>query len=488
VYYSYFRQTQAENESMSAINGHQGANIEVFSVSELNRLAKGILEHELPLVYVEGEISNFAKPASGHWYFTLKDSKAQLRSAMFRNRNQRVRFTPRNGLQVLVRGKISLYEARGEYQFIAEQMEEAGEGALRRAFDELRMRLQQEGLFANELKKPIPKLANHLAIITSPTGAAIRDVLSVVNRRFPSLACTVIPTQVQGEESIGQVVSAIQQANLFTTDPFDLILITRGGGSLEDLWTFNTEPVARAIAASKIPIISAVGHESDVSIADFAADLRAPTPSAAAELIAPDQHEWALTFDRVESQLITSLQNEIEFRKLSVDALKNRLRNPLQILTELKNRLIQLQRSLESHIKRALQGPDLEIMEKHLIRAMSQLLDQFRHRTLHIEQNLQSPLQEINSMLSRQQHLNGELAQAMNTKLANHKSTLALAAGKLNALSPLSTLDRGYAIVRDAGGSVITNAVQTQPGQHITVRFAENQITAEVIESAANKK
>lgn len=473
---------------MSAINGHQGANIEVFSVSELNRLAKGILEHELPLVFVEGEISNFAKPGSGHWYFTLKDSKAQLRSAMFRNRNQRVRFAPRNGLQVLVRGKISLYEARGEYQFIAEQMEEAGEGALRRAFDELRLRLQQEGLFANDLKKPIPKLANHLAIVTSPTGAAIRDVLSVINRRFPSLACTIIPTQVQGEESIGQVVSAIELANQFTTDPFDLMLITRGGGSLEDLWTFNTEPVARAMAASKIPIISAVGHESDVSIADFVADLRAPTPSAAAELIAPDQHEWALTFDRVESQLIGSLQNEIEFRKLSVDALKNRLRNPIQILTELKNRLIQLQRSLASHIKRALQGPDLQIVEKHLTRAMSQMLAQFRHRTSYIEQNLQSPLQKISTMNSRQQQLNGELVQAMTTKLTEQRSTLSLAAGKLNALSPLSTLERGYAIVRSTEGSIITDAAQTQTGQQITARFAESEITAEVTGTKTDKK
>ncbi len=473
---------------MSSKNSHQGANIEVFSVSELNRLAKGILEQELPLVFVEGEISNFAKPASGHWYFTLKDSKAQLRSAMFRNRNQRVRFAPRNGLQVLVRGKISLYEARGEYQFIAEQMEEAGEGALRRAFDELRMRLQQEGLFANELKKPIPTLANHLAIVTSPTGAAIRDVLSVINRRFPSLACTVIPTQVQGEDSIGQVVSAIEQANQFTTIPFDLILITRGGGSLEDLWTFNTEPVARAINASKIPVISAVGHESDISIADFVADLRAPTPSAAAELIAPDQHEWALTFDRVESQLMTSLQNEIEFRKLSVDALKKRLRNPIQILSELNGKLFQLQRSLEIHIKRALQGPDLKIMEKHLTRAMSQLLDQFRHRASHLEQSLPSPLQRISAMQSQQKQLNSELVQAMTTKLADHRSTLSLASGKLNALSPLSTLERGYAIIRSATGSIITEAAQTQPGQTITARFSDSEITAEVTDSETSEK
>jgi exodeoxyribonuclease VII large subunit len=467
---------------MSTSQGQQGANIEVFSVSGLNRAAKGILENEFPLVFVEGEISNFARPASGHWYFTLKDSKAQLRTAMFRNRNQRVRFNPKNGLQVLVRGKISLYEARGEYQFIAEQMEEAGEGALRRAFDELRLRLQQEGLFASELKKPIPKLANHLAIITSPTGAAVRDVLSVIRRRFPALRSTLIPTQVQGEESIGQVISAIQQANQFTTDPFDLILVTRGGGSLEDLWTFNTEPVARAIAASEIPVISAVGHESDVSIADFVADLRAPTPSAAAELIAPDQHEWALTFDRMESQLIACLQNEIEFRKLSVNSLERRLRNPIQILTELKNRLTQLQRSLATHIRRALQSPDLAMLENNLSRLMVQRLEQLKHLIALSEKNLKSPLQKIAVISARQQHLQVGLGQTMTTILADHKSAMALAAGKLNTLSPLSTLERGYAIVRNEAGSIITKAAQTSPGDKITARLADSELNAEIID------
>ena len=473
---------------MSTNQGHQGANIEVFSVSELNRAAKGILENEFPLVFVEGEISNFARPASGHWYFTLKDSKAQLRTAMFRNRNQRVRFNPKNGLQVLIRGKISLYEARGEYQFIAEQMEEAGEGALRRAFDELRLRLQQEGLFASELKKPIPKLANHLAIITSPTGAAVRDVLSVIRRRFPALRSTLIPTQVQGEESIGQVISAIQQANQFTADPFDLILVTRGGGSLEDLWTFNTEPVARAITASKIPVISAVGHESDVSIADFVADLRAPTPSAAAELIAPDQHEWALTFDRVEGQLIACLENEIEFRKLSVNSLERRLRNPIQILTELNNRLTQLQRSLASHVRQALHGPDLAMLGKNLTRLMVQQLKQLKHITALSEKNLKSPQQKITVMRARQQQLQASLGQSMTTTLADHKSALSLAAGKLNALSPLSTLERGYAIIRNAEGSIITEAVQTNPGETITARFADSELTAEIIDLVGGEK
>ena len=237
-----------------------GSNAEILSVSDLNKAAKSLLEGHFPMVFVEGEISNFSVPASGHWYLTLKDEGGQLRTAMFRNKNQRVRFKPRNGLKVLIRGKISLYEARGEYQFIAEHMEEAGEGELRRAFEALKQRLQTDGLFDESRKRALPALPKHLAIITSPTGAAIRDVMSVLNRRFPALNCTIIPSQVQGEDATQQIVAALELANTFSEPVFDAILLTRGGGSLEDLWTFNTEPVALAIANSRIPVVSAICH------------------------------------------------------------------------------------------------------------------------------------------------------------------------------------------------------------------------------------
>jgi exodeoxyribonuclease VII large subunit len=261
------------------------SNRDVLSVSDLTRSARMLLEEEFPNVFVEGEISNFSKPASGHWYFTLKDDKSQLRCAMFRNKNSRLRFVPRNGLQVIVRGKISLYEGRGDFQMIAEHMEEAGDGALRRAFEKLKAQLDREGLFDPAAKQPVPNLPNHLAVITSPTGAAIRDVLHVFERRFPALKVTIIPVPVQGDEAIPRIVEAIDLANRYSDLPFDAILLTRGGGSLEDLWAFNTEPVARAIFNSALPIVSAVGHEIDITIADFVADLRAPTPSAAAELL-----------------------------------------------------------------------------------------------------------------------------------------------------------------------------------------------------------
>ena len=271
------------------------SNREILSVGDLNRAARQLLEGQFAMVFVEGEISNFARPSSGHWYFTLKDSSAQLRCAMFRNRNQSIRFAPANGQQVIVRGKISLYEGRGEYQMIAEFLEEAGDGALRRAFDKLKSQLEAEGLFAEYTKKVIPAMPRHIAIITSPTGAAIRDVLQVLKRRFPAINVSVLPVAVQGDEAPAQIVRALSQANQYVEDPFDLILLTRGGGSLEDLWAFNTEPVARAIFASQLPVVCAVGHETDVSIADFVADLRAPTPSAAAELISPDGAEWQQT-------------------------------------------------------------------------------------------------------------------------------------------------------------------------------------------------
>lgn len=264
-------------------------NRDVLSVSQLNRRAKMLLETQLPLLWIEGEISNLSQPSSGHWYFTLKDSAAQIRCAMFKGRNSRVRFAAQHGQQVLVRAKVSLYEGRGDYQLIVEHMEEAGIGALQRAFDELKYKLEQEGLFLEEHKKPLPTQPKRVALITSPTGAAVQDMVSVFARRYPLIDLVILPVAVQGVEAPAQIARAINMACRMRN--IEAIIVGRGGGSLEDLWAFNEEVVARAIFASKIPLVSAVGHETDFTIADFVADSRAPTPSAAAELLSPDREE-----------------------------------------------------------------------------------------------------------------------------------------------------------------------------------------------------
>ena len=435
-----------------------GSNAEIFSVSDLNKAAKSLLEGHFPMVFVEGEISNFSVPASGHWYLTLKDEGGQLRTAMFRNRNQRVRFKPRNGLKVLIRGKISLYEARGEYQFIAEHMEEAGEGELRRAFEALKHRLQTDGLVDASRKRALPALPNHLAIITSPTGAAIRDVLSVLKRRFPALNCTIIPSQVQGEEATQQIVAALELANAFSEPGFDAILLTRGGGALEDLWTFNTEPVALAIANSRLPVVSAIGHESDFTIADFVADLRAATPSAAAEILAPDQTDWMQQFDGLAQRLTRAQGSQLRAAQASVQSLTRRLRNPSQTLTQMADRLARLQPRLLTAVKRALDHPEIDRLEKQLNTGIEQQLDQAQTR--------------LSSASARQTEL-------IRRQLNDERSNLQRLAGQLNALSPLAVMTRGFSLVRDEAQAVIARAAQLKADQAVTIEFADG--TAEAI-------
>ena len=398
----------------------QESNRQIISVSELTRHARDLLENEFPMLYVEGEISNLAQPNSGHWYFTLKDDRAQIRCAMFRNRNQLIRFRPADGQQVIVQGRISLYEARGEFQMIAEFLEEAGDGALRRAFEKLKATLQAEGLFDEAAKKPLPALPRHLAIITSPTGAAIQDVLTVMSRRFPALHASVIPVQVQGEDSAPQIVKAIQLANGYKADPFDLILLTRGGGSLEDLWSFNTEPVARAIAESELPVVSAVGHESDISIADLTADLRAPTPSAAAELVTPDGRAWWNDLEEKKAGLVNRITNLLGYHDREVTHLRARLRHPERHLKDNRSRLDALVRQLQ-------------LMETQLRSA--------------------------------------------------RQARLSLAAEKLNALSPLGTLQRGYAIVLNVDQQVVTDADSLAPGDEITARLKAGEVRASVLDT-----
>ncbi|HEY9144466.1 MAG TPA: exodeoxyribonuclease VII large subunit, partial [Arenimonas sp.] len=304
---------------------------QVLRPSQLNALARDLLEGSFPQVWVEGEISNFSRPASGHAYFTLKDARAQVRCALFRSNAARLRFAPRDGMLVLARGRLTLYEARGDYQLVLEHLEEAGEGALRRAFEELKARLAAEGLFDTDRKRPLPAYTRRLAVITSPRGAAVRDVLSVLGRRFPLLEVEVLPVPVQGDGAAAQILDMLQRAG--RSGRYDLVLLTRGGGSLEDLWAFNDEALARAIVASPVPVVAAIGHEVDVSLADFAADLRAPTPSAAAELLVPDRGELLdrlrrdrQRFDALLARLLGAQAQRVDQAFLKLQALRPQLR------------------------------------------------------------------------------------------------------------------------------------------------------------------
>ncbi|MFT6154087.1 MAG: exodeoxyribonuclease VII large subunit, partial [Bermanella sp.] len=324
----------------------------VLSVSQLNRQSKELLETYLHNVQVSGEISNLSRPASGHWYFTLKDQRAQVRCAMFKSRTQYLKFVPKEGEQVLINATVGLYEARGDYQLIVNGMQSAGEGALKLAFEQLKTRLYEEGLFNPDYKKPLPKHPRHLGVVTSPTGAAIKDVLSVLKRRFPNLPISIYPTQVQGDAAAAQIAQAIERAN--RDKICDVLIVGRGGGSLEDLWPFNEEIVARAIFNSQIPIISAVGHEVDVSISDYTADLRAATPSAAAELVSPDRFEWLGRFENLERSLTRIMQNRLSQQRFNLVQLVKRLRHPKDKLQENMQRLDMAQMRLNNSIQREL--------------------------------------------------------------------------------------------------------------------------------------
>lgn len=434
---------------------------EIFSVSQLNRQARQLLETHLPLLWVEGELSNVSTPSSGHWYFTLKDDQAQVRCCMFRNRNMLARIKPQQGQHVLLRARVSLYEGRGDYQIIAEHMEEAGSGALQRAFDDLKHRLSQEGLFNEAHKKELPTLPSHIAVITSPTGAAIRDVLSVLARRFPGIPVTVIPVAVQGKESAPQIVKAIELAN--RAGLFDVLLLTRGGGSMEDLWSFNEEVVARAIFNSELPIVSAVGHEVDFTIADFVADLRAPTPSAAAELLVPDADDWLDKFIGFEVLLEESMQRRLQQWQRHLHNLRQRLRHPRERLEQQSQRLDNLELRLKNHIKT--------------------LLGDYKNRLqqLQIRQQAQHPQVHLQQLNERVASCHNRLQTAQFRLIERKQQALGEAARMLNTLSPLNTLERGYALVTDEQTQkVITRSDQIMPGTTFNTRVAQGEFVCRV--------
>ncbi len=433
---------------------------DILSVSQLNRKAKMLLETHLPLIWVEGEISNFARPSSGHWYFTLKDAKAQVRCAMFRNANQRVRFAPGQGQQVLIRARVSLYEGRGEFQLIAEHMEEAGFGALQRAFEELKARLDQEGLFDQSRKRPLPGLPQHIGVITSPTGAAIRDILSVLERRFAGIPVTLMPVAVQGAEAAPQIVRALANAN--HCGLFDVLIVGRGGGSLEDLWPFNEESVARAIYASQLPVISAVGHEVDFTIADFVADARAPTPSAAAEMVSPDGEEMLQNFAYFEVVLEEAMLRRLHQAGQKVEWLRSRLRHPGERLQAQSQHLDNLEMRLRNRIALVLQQ---------------------RHNQLHqlaARQARFHPQDKLAQLQTRLQHLHAQLLERTRHQLTVNRQRLTNAMQLLDAVSPLNTLERGYAIVADREGHVLRKAEEKLVGQDVTARLGEGALLCRV--------
>jgi len=392
---------------------------DLYTVSRLNGEARMLLEAGLPPLWVEGEVSNFACPSSGHWYFSLKDRDAQIRCAMFRARNAQVGFRPRDGQQVTLRGRVSLYEPRGDYQLIAEVMEDAGEGALRREFERLKAKLAAEGLFDAALKRPLPSMPRRIAVVTSPTGAAIRDVLHILARRFPPAEVVIFPTPVQGAAATAAVIAALD--SVCAHGGCDVIILARGGGSIEDLWCFNDERIARAIRAAAIPVVTGIGHEIDFTIADLAADVRAPTPSGAAEIVVPDR-----------SSMLATMRGHLE--------------------------------RLQHAVRRQLRGA-LE-----------------RHEQLAARLQRAHPGNRLQQQTQRLDELDLRLRRAWESRFSRIGQKLLLAQRSLDAISPLATLQRGYAIITGSDGQAVQNAGQVKPGDVIEARLAQGRLSARVLD------
>jgi exodeoxyribonuclease VII large subunit len=438
-------------------------NKNIYSVSSLNRAAKSLLETGLGVIWLSGEISNLTVAVSGHWYFTLKDHSAQIKCAMFRGNNARAGFTPKHGQQVLVRAKLSLYEARGDYQLIVESMAPEGDGLLKQQFEELKYQLAAQGLFSPSTKKPLPEIIKCVGIITSSTGAALHDILSVLKRRDPRLQVIIYPSQVQGQGSALSVASQIVLAN--ARNECDVLIVGRGGGSLEDLWCFNEPEVAYAIYNSQLPIISAVGHEIDVTISDFVADLRAATPSAAAELVS--QHK---TF--VSTQL-TTLMTRLK------QAMLNTLQHSVHKQSVLKQTILQH----DPKHKLQQQTQHLDELSIRLHYAIQQNMQQQTNKTAQLTNRLQqsSPAHYINIAQHKQQQLKRQLTQSMAAQLNHSEQQLHAQMQQLNAFSPLATLARGYAIVKDESDKVCRDPATLKTGDKVQVILDKGQFHAKVI-------
>ncbi|MFT5812583.1 MAG: exodeoxyribonuclease VII large subunit [Psychroserpens sp.] len=435
----------------------------ILQVSELTKKVRFILESELNTVWLCGEISNFIAASSGHWYLSLKDQKSQVRCAMFKGNNRRVRIKPQNGQQVLVRAKVSLYEPRGDFQLIIEQMESAGEGLLRQQYQLLKDELHSEGLFELHHKQAIPKLIQTVGIITSPTGAAVKDIITVLNRRNPLLKVVIYPVLVQGEQAKHDIARAIVMAN--QRNEVDVLLIGRGGGSLEDLWAFNEESVARAIFQSTLPTISAVGHEIDTTLSDYVADLRAPTPSAAAEMVSTDADE--------------RINKVVELCNRAHLALKQQLKSSTHTLTSLNHRLSQV------HPEQQLQNKQQKSDElsMRLQRLFTLALNQLQHKPKYLEQRLlnASPSNQIKQNLQQSIVFKAKLICAQQRLLITKQESFAHQCEQLHMVSPLATIARGYSITRDEQGQMIKSIKDINIENNIKVQVSDGIIKAKII-------
>ena len=432
---------------------------EILTVTQLNRRARLTIERQFETVWVSGELSNLSRPKSGHWYFTLKDEKAQVRCAMFANRNRSIQIQPADGQQVLLRGKVSIYEGRGDFQIIADQIEAAGEGALRQAFEQLKVKLSNEGIFAAEAKKAIPKSPRHIAVISSKSGAALQDVLSVWRRRYPIVTVTIIPSIVQGHEAETALINAIDKAEEIQPDT---ILLTRGGGSLEDLWCFNSEALARRIHKCGIPLVSAVGHEIDVTIADFVADLRAPTPSAAAEMLTPDALELIQELKRIQQMMTDRMRDEIEKRRLTTSAKRAELIDP------------------GSYIQQAAQRTD-GLYERISIAARSELGKATQQlKNLEIRLKLVQPGNLVNQLYEEVASLYKRLGPGLTRIVRTQANKLDGLARTLDGVSPLPTMRRGYSIVRNNANEILKSSEQLRPSEKVNLQFIDGNAIAQV--------
>jgi exodeoxyribonuclease VII large subunit len=434
----------------------------ILTPSQLNTLARSLLEDAFPLVLVEGELGNLSRPASGHLYFTLKDARAQVRCALFKPKSQWLDFQPREGLRVLARGRLTLYEARGDYQLILDSLEEAGEGALRRAFEQLKARLQAEGLFDTGRKRPLPSYLRRLGVITSPSGAAVRDVLSVLARRFPLVEVDVLPVPVQGEAAAAQITAMLQRAA--ASGRYDALLLTRGGGSLEDLWAFNDEALARAIAASPVPVVSAVGHETDFSLADFAADLRAPTPSAAAELLVPDQADLHARLRGLQQRL---------------SALH---RHQLHAVTQRSDRAWLRLHALRPQAR--LEAARLRQREaaRRLAAGWHNNHERRRARMRHAEAVLRAmqPRRRLTMLHDRLTALSLRPQAAVARRLQRDALRLRGLARSLETVNPLATVARGYAILQHGDGRVVRSVAEAAAGDRLDALLSDGTLQVRV--------
>ena len=434
---------------------------EIVSVSEINKRAKSLLEENFPFVWIEGEVSNFFSAASGHWYFSLKDESSEIRCAMFSNKNLQISFEPKDGDHLVVNGTLSIFEGRGQYQLIVEHVELAGEGALLRAFEELKKKLHSEGLFDDSLKKELPPYPKKIAVVTSPDGAVIQDIINVLDRRSPFFNLVVVPTLVQGDKAAAQISIAINKASKLKN--IGLIILARGGGSIEDLWAFNSEEVARAITKCPIPIISAIGHETDFTIADFVADLRAPTPSIAAEIVSQSYSELNETFDNYYDYLTAGFGSFLEYQRLRFENLINRIRHPGDKLREI--------------------GQKVDYIETNLVRNIYDHIYSLQNNLKLNDQAFyqNSPVHKIKEIKLHLQNTSNNLLNAFKEKTERKNNILGELVATLQAVSPLSVLARGYSIIStEPDGQILSSASQVKIGQKISAVLNEGKIKAKV--------